>query len=61
MISCANTRLKGKTKNSEVVGVLTKDFAQKQGLDQVELCVWGIWEGVADRGVMVQLEEWEPE
>lgn len=38
--------------------VLTKDFAQKQGLDQIEVGVWSIWEGVADRGVMIQLKEW---
>lgn len=40
---------------------LTKDFAQEQRLDQVELCVWGVWEGVADRRVMIQLKQWERE
>lgn len=40
---------------------LTKHFAQEQRLDQVELCVWGVGEGVADRRIMVQLKQWERE
>lgn len=34
---------------------LTKYFAQEQRLDQVELCVRGVRESVADRRVVVQL------
>lgn len=40
---------------------LTIDFTQEQRLDQVELCVWGTWEGVADWGVMIQLNQWARE
>lgn len=36
---------------------LTEDFSQEKCLDQVELCVWSIWEAVADRRIMIQLEE----
>lgn len=47
--------------NIYVVAGLTEDFAQKQCLDQVEVGVWGIWEGVADWGVMIQLKDKQSE
>lgn len=40
---------------------LTINFAQEESLDQIELGVRGIREGVADRGVMVQLNQREGE
>ena len=42
--------------NLDIVYTLTKNSAQEQGLDQVEVCVWGVREGVADRRVMIQLK-----
>lgn len=50
-----------KANNIYVIAGLTKDFAQKQCLDQIEVGVWGIWEGVADWGVMIQLKDKQSE